>query len=109
MKPSNYDRTKLPKWAQQEFERLEANIKSLEKERREMMGESNKPTNVYIWDGMDLIKLPRRTQIRFGDDSSRAYFDVRIDEDGQLRILGGDWYSIYPEASNAIRLTPRGK
>jgi hypothetical protein len=103
-----YDRRKLPKWAQQELQRLEHDLASTKKEMREMMGESNEPTEVYIWDHMDLIRLPARTQIRFGDPESRNYFDVMI-RDGRLRIYGGDSYVIHPGSSNTIDLSIRDR
>lgn len=94
---------RLPKWAQTEMRRLESDNRQLKKKNREMMGNTDSPTEVYIWEGMDMIPLPHRTQIRFQTfaGNKNAYFDVSI-RDGRLRIYGSRWYAIHPSASNTV-------
>jgi hypothetical protein len=104
-KKPDYDRTKLPQWAQREFERIESNLHSAEKKMREMLGESNEGTEVFIWEGQEDIPLPARSQIRFlceADDSYR-HFDVSI-RDGNLRIYGQGCFTVQPQSANSVEL-----
>jgi len=100
-----YDRTKLPKWAQSEFDRLESDLHSAEKKMREMMGTSNEGTEVYLWQGTENFPLPKRSQIRFRCDPARDYphFDVSI-RDGRLRIYGSGCFTIQPQSANSVDL-----
>jgi hypothetical protein len=105
MKKPDYDRTKLPKWAQQEFDRLESDLAYSEKKVREMLGESNEGTEVYLWQGVDNLPLPARSQIRFKCEAEHDYrhFDVSI-RDGNLRIYGSGTFTVQPQSANSIEL-----
>jgi hypothetical protein len=59
------DISKLPKWARYEIERLRSDLATAQKKIAEMTPGSGADTDVFILSGIDLIPLPRRTQIRF--------------------------------------------
>ena len=104
---AQHDIKRLPKWAQHHIERLEADLAASRREVREMAGVSNQPTEVFIWRGMELDPLPRRTQIRFLVDgpckNDRDHIDVKV-RNGRLDIMGSRTYRILPRASNAIEI-----
>ena len=99
----NFDR--LPKWAQQDMLRMESDLQAAEKKIREMAGESNEGTEVFIWSGLDNIPLPARSQIRFRCEADHNYrhFDVSI-RDGNLRIYGSGTFTVQPQSANSVEL-----
>lgn len=59
------DISKLPQWARFEIERLRADLALAQRKVAEMTPGTDQETDVFIISGVDLIPLPRRTQVRF--------------------------------------------
>jgi hypothetical protein len=102
------DLTKLPKWAQQRFRFMESNLDAAERKIAEMIPTGDE-TNVFIISGMDLIPLPKRTQIRFVTPSGHIDVGMRSDLPDGVCVYGNERdynkrIAIRPQASNCFHV-----
>lgn len=97
------DRTKLPKWAQSEIERLERNVEYWQK--RATAGPEDSDTFARnVGNEADDTPLGRERMIRFQMGSEWwQYIDVRK-EDARLVIQANAMIKILPAASNSCRV-----
>lgn len=95
---------RLPKWAKNEIERLNANIEYYKKQVQEIKGE--KDTNVFIVEGLTKRPLPKNSHIEFrlGKNWSDKV-DINIEEDCIQIYL--DDVIVIPSASNHLYLKRR--
>ncbi len=87
---------KLPKWAQNEFMKLENDKKFYKKKFSELSGD--KETNVFMFCIDNTIPLFKNATIRFVN--KKTFFDVSI-IDGSLRIYASNAINILPRAANS--------
>lgn len=77
---------KLPRWAQNEINRLEHNIIHLVKKNDEIYGEVS--TNVFVQDLMEEPTLPKNSIVNFyADENNQNRVTVSI-KNGKLQING---------------------
>lgn len=98
---------KLPKWAQDELERLRRELATAKRDRAEAF--SRHPgTDVLRHDGTDYCDLPPGSTIRFVVGEHFAdWVDVRVREEAGEKLVdicGGDLFQVLPRAANAIRI-----
>ncbi len=90
---------KLPKWAQNEFMKLENDKKFYKKKFSELSGD--KETNVFMFCIDNTIPLFKNATIRFVN--KEAFFDVSIIDDS-LRIYASNAINILPRAANSCHI-----
>lgn len=94
---------RLPKWAQSELQRLNANIADAEERARAAFGADETTIEVSphrsAEDGQARTFLPDRTVIRFR--LATGYVEASI-RDGSLHLLAGRRLSVRPWASNVV-------
>ena len=110
MKVQTHNIESLPKWAQQEISRLNANVEYWKRLALPVtVGESNTKVITYGVEGD--ISLPNSSKVRFimeGMGNGRDYIEAYVhtsDIDGEpstLMVYGGDSLSIIPRASNSV-------
>ena len=94
---------RLPKWARNRIETLEAELIDVRRGNRQAVeGE----TDVFIDNILDEEPLPPRSQIRFVVGRYR-YFTVKL-RDGELHVSTTGKLSISPGASNIVYLQAEG-
>ena len=93
------DRAKLPKWAQQELQRLEQDLAHAEEKLAAGPEDSNTFADPYA-DAARPLGRDTTVEFRFGPETSEK-IQVRIDGD-KLYVYGGDSLAIAPRSSNAI-------
>lgn len=106
---SERDLTKLPKWAQQEIERLQHDLEWAKGKLTAGPEDSDTFANPYS----DATPLGKGTIIAFHTDEKGSYFNVRMRENGELDIHysprgGAQAIGVVPSASNSVRLRPVG-
>jgi len=89
---------KLPKFAQNEINKLRNDLTWTEKKMDEML--SVEPSNVQISEYPKNKNLPKNSQIRFNFKNG-TYIEIRIVEE-QLRVHGNDSVKVLPRASNSL-------
>lgn len=106
---------KLPRWAQNEIARLEGNVRSLEKNISETVGEHSEETGVRLvrhTSAENDLPVPRDTIIQFDvphpafPKSRRNYVQARFDDD-EVYIYCSDSVEILPDSSNTFRVRLR--
>lgn len=92
-----------------ELTRANATIVELQKQLLQARGQATTDTDVFIVDHIHGNQpLPKGTRIKFLYTDIMHFFEVYADSDKrQLKIYGGTWLSIHPEASNVITLKLR--
>lgn len=98
------DKSKLPKWAQQEMERLENSAEYHKARLRESLGDNDQVSDTQIYMGYqeDLVGLPSGTPIRF--KLSYGKVEVRVNE-GRLEVTGVNGaLSIFPHVTNVVQV-----
>lgn len=95
---------RLPKWAQQEIERLERDLAYAKERLAEGDSESRVFADPYA-DPPRPLGYDTAVEFRFGDHWSDK-IHIRIDGDG-LKVMGGSRLSITPEAANVVRIGTR--
>lgn len=107
------DRTNLPKWAQANLARLEADMKYWQD--KATAGPADSDTFVDGGFGSPSTPLGRRPNITFylvggpgdpGQFSNR--FDVMLTSRGELQVSAGDGLVVQPWASNVVRIRKDG-
>lgn len=106
-----YDR--LPKYAQRRIEKLEADA-AYWKEKARQVDEGD--TNVWLWQGIDDIPLPRDSKVRFSMNEDRFgvkhYIDVSHNAPGLDAIYihtGIDRLVVVPVSSNTLKVRLEGQ
>lgn len=97
------DITKLPKWAQEEFRLLTMRLQEAKERLQIYVGK--RPGRIVIdWYDDKPLRLPDRSSITFIlDDKERRYIDIRLMEDGRLRIHSTPHsLLVMPQAANAV-------
>lgn len=97
-------RQRLPKWAQQELQRLERDL-AYAKARLAQGPEDSRVIADPYSDPPRPLGSDTSIDFRFGDGWSDR-INVRID-DGGIRVMGGSRLVVTPEASNVIRIETR--
>lgn len=97
------DRTRLPKWAQREIERLENDLASANRKLAEGPEDSDTFADPYSDTPRPLGK-GTSVEFRLGPEIADK-IHVRI-ERGKVNVYGGDYLRIYPQASNVINVVP---
>jgi hypothetical protein len=98
------DRTKLPKWAQRELERLERDLESAQQKLAAGPEDSNTFADPYA---AAPRPLGRDVAVEFHTGSDRdERVIVRVDGD-KVNIYGGDSLRIFPMSSNVIEVQPK--
>ena len=96
---------KLPKWAQSEITRLEANLKHFKEKAAQVSGESE--TNTHIVSGLDDTPLPKNSRVKFTNDKGSA--TIHLESDGTIDVHANSKYghrlAIFPNVSNGISIT----
>lgn len=95
------DRTKLPKWAQQELGRLERDLEHAQARLAEGPENSNTFADPYA-DSPRPLGEGTLIEYRFGESWGEK-FSVRLEGD-KLYVMGGSTLSIYPQSSNTFRV-----
>lgn len=110
----NRDRSKLPPWAQQEMERLEANVRYYQgKVEMGLRAEEEHAVGTFTMES----KLIDGNEVGLPTDKITAHFgdgeiDIRFEPDrtGKKPFLylmcGGDYMMIYPGSSNTLKVKP---
>lgn len=100
------DTTKLPKWAQQEIDRLERNVEYWKA--RATAGPNNSNTFVRNSHHDDDTPLGAGPIVRFFPGPGRGWADVvEVNIVGdQVRVCGGDLLGIFPSSSNSFTVKP---
>jgi hypothetical protein len=96
------DITKLPKWAQQEIERLENSVEYHKGRLAESIpqGEGASDTIVYMGYGEEHVGLPNGTPIRF--QTGDGVVEARVKGDTvEIHTVGGS-IGIFPHVSNVV-------
>lgn len=94
-----YDRTNLPKWAQNEISRLERDLAYERDKLAQGPENSNTFAEPYATTPRPLGENPN-IEFRLGDKWGDK-INVRIEGD-KLQILGGSRITIFPESSNTF-------
>lgn len=98
------DVTKLPKWAQDQIQWRDSEIKRLNQQVQQLLG-GVEVTNITYRDGLTYKPLPADKTINFHpsvfDVENRI--DVRI-ERGGIYVMTQRRLIIHPEASNTVRI-----
>lgn len=100
MAKQEYDRTKLPKWAQQELTRLERNLEHA----KSKLAQGPENSRVFADPYSDTPRPLGDAHIEFrvGPGIGQK-FSVRI-EGTDLYVMGSDGLAVFPEASNVVRV-----
>lgn len=103
------DFSRLPKWAQEHIRVLQMRLDERTDELN-ALGEQQ-PTRILIerW-GADLTPtyLPDKTIVRFVvGEGWEQRVDVRINNEGELELLGGTQLVLAPSSSNVVRVGVR--
>ena len=103
---------KLPKYVSDEIERLDRSIRYWKA--KVEVGPADSDTFIEHYGGIDgpvtplgrgtTVAFYRRDRTRDSVDGWQHRFDVSIDDEGELRISGGDGLLVRPYAGNAIRV-----
>ena len=100
MKPPR-DRSKLPKWAQQEIDRLERDLVSAYEKLSIGPQDSNTFADIYSSAPRPLGKSPNIDFV-FGEKWSQK-FQARLEGD-TLRVSGGNSIAVFPQSSNVVSI-----
>jgi hypothetical protein len=105
-----HDVKKLPLWARDMIERLEADVRYHE---NQLLGmSSKKETNTYFEVGdprnHERVYLPDGGNILFLDREGRT-IDVRVSRRGGVSVSSLEGIRVYPEASNVVRVEGIGR
>ena len=98
------DRAKLPKWAQQELRRLEADLRDAHARLGAGPDDSDTFADPYA-DAPRPLGKGTTVEFRTGPNRFGDRVLVSVGKD-RVRIHGGDSLHIYPSASNVIEVKP---
>lgn len=105
------DRSKLPKWAQEEMKDLEANLATLEARMREVFSDFGDGTNTVVHGnyGESDIGLPNNAQVSYllGDHEIRAGVRRGIYEDHLEIYSTSGPIVIEPQVANVVHVRGR--
>lgn len=101
------DRSKLPKWAQQELDRLDSAVEYHKSRLAESLGQGaeSSDTEVYMGYKEKPVGLPDGTPVHFKLSYGRV--GVRV-KDGKLEVSGlgvGGGLAIFPHVSNLVNVS----
>lgn len=108
------DRTKLPKWAQQEMDRLERNYEHAKRELRVVLGEDRAgPGSPVVEPYTDAVPLPEGAHVFWPSHGvevqadSNGFLSIRASKDGALLVQPGSSNVIYVRGAKPHEIKAR--
>lgn len=97
------DITKLPKWAQNEISRLNANVEYFKEQVRSTEHEDT-DTRIRHWEEPNQ-HLPNGARVEFKDKDGE-WITVYVDSDGRVQVMSGSshYLAVYPRSANGVQL-----